>query len=86
MLGELMRQQGYSLFHFNDGIAINADAAGKESNSERRGIESRWIWQDYEPGKPVDLAHQQFDVKVTSYGSVSDELPLVPPEMIRLNI
>lgn len=86
MLGEVIRQQGYSLCHFNDGIAINADAAGKESKSERRGIESRWIWQDYEPGKPVDLSHQQFEVKVTSYGPASTALPLTPPEMIRLNI
>jgi hypothetical protein len=37
MLGELCRQQGYLLRHFNTGVAVNADDAGRESKSRRRG-------------------------------------------------
>jgi hypothetical protein len=37
MLGELFRQQDLVLRHFNQGVAINADAQGRESKAERRG-------------------------------------------------
>jgi hypothetical protein len=36
-LGVLLNQQGYSLKHFNRGVAINADSSGKESAAPRRG-------------------------------------------------
>lgn len=37
MLGELIHQQGLTLARFNAGVAINADAAGRESKAPRRG-------------------------------------------------
>ena len=40
MLGELCRQQGLRINHFQNGIAINADADGNESKSPRRGYDS----------------------------------------------
>lgn len=41
MLGELCLQQELRLRHFNQGVRINADAAGKESASKRRGRNDR---------------------------------------------
>ena len=40
MLGELFRQQRLRITHFREGVAINADADGTESNSPRRGYDS----------------------------------------------
>lgn len=41
MLGELLNQQGLRLAHHNSGVAINADAQGRESKAERRGRSGR---------------------------------------------
>ncbi len=44
VLGELCRQQGYKLKQFTDGVAIGADAAGKQLAAERRHSKAvRWI-------------------------------------------
>lgn len=46
MLGELVRQQGKRMKHFNRGIAINYDKArGGESRAPRRGITTKWPWE-----------------------------------------
>lgn len=37
MFGELMHQQGYRIGRYNLGVAINADAQGRESKAARRG-------------------------------------------------
>ena len=49
MLGELCRQQGYRLRKFNDGVAINADARGRESKAKRRGFDSMSIGTKFTP-------------------------------------
>lgn len=45
LLGELCRQQNGSLCQFRDGVAINADLAGRESSSPRRGMTTDWPYQ-----------------------------------------
>jgi hypothetical protein len=61
ILGELCRQQKYRIQHFNDGVAINYDAArGGESRAERRGLTSSPPWANFKPDKPVSLCHQKF--------------------------
>jgi hypothetical protein len=60
ILGELCRQQSYSMLHFQDGIAIN--------DSERRGIKSPWIWESYHPTQFPDLSHHYFACQITKYG------------------
>jgi len=40
-LGVLIEQQGYRLKHFNKGVAINANAEGKESSAARRGFSGK---------------------------------------------
>jgi len=40
-LGVMLNQQEYVLKHFNRGVAINADASGKESAAERRGFSGK---------------------------------------------
>ena len=47
MLGEALRQQGYTLKHFNQGVAVNADEKGGESKAPRRGFSSKPIGFDY---------------------------------------
>lgn len=68
MLGELCRQQDTPIYRFNRDIAINADETGAESSSKRRGMESRWIWQDYVAGMPTQLEHQNFECEITPCG------------------
>ena len=48
MLGELCRQQGLRMLHFNRGVAINADEHGEESKSPRRGFDSLPIGWHYQ--------------------------------------
>lgn len=62
MLGELARQQGWKVRHYNLGVAVNADENGKESAAPRRGItRTPWPWETIGPS---DLRHQDFTVKV----------------------
>lgn len=49
MLGELVRQCGGSLYSFRDGVAINADEMGRESQAKRRGIDEPPAAADGEP-------------------------------------
>jgi hypothetical protein len=39
LLGELIKHQNLKLINFKSGVAINADALGKESASKRRGYD-----------------------------------------------
>lgn len=50
MLGQLCRQQGYTMATFREGVAINADWQGAESKALRRGFDSYPIGWDYDPG------------------------------------
>lgn len=52
MLGELCRQQGYRMTHFNTGVRINADIFGRESRAARRGFSSPLIGETYPVRKP----------------------------------
>jgi len=93
VLGELCRQQGYSIHKFNEGVAINADEQGVESAAKRRGMETRWIWQNYTDGQVPDLSHHDFECVVASFpgGTVHAEpaaskpaLLSAPPPLLRL--
>jgi hypothetical protein len=66
LLGELCRQQGVRLEQFREGVAINADASGKESAAPRRGVTTPRV---FEGPPPYDLSHHDFDVEVTSFGN-----------------
>jgi len=48
MLGELLRQHNLQLGHFRDGVWINANEEGVESQSTRRGAAELPIGYDYE--------------------------------------
>jgi len=74
MLGELCRQQGYVVKHWREGVAINADNAGRESKAERRGLSTPWVWTDWRPDKPDDLSHHDFECVYNGF-----RLPLGPP-------
>lgn len=67
ILGELFRQQGLDLGHFNHGVKINADALGRESKAKTRGQTTSRLWFDYAPGKLYDLTHHDFTVDVREY-------------------
>lgn len=56
LLGELVRQQKLVLLDRREGVRINADWNGVESKSPRRGIQSKWPWQDGDtvPAPPFD--------------------------------
>lgn len=47
MLGALCAQQGLLLRQFRNGVAINADAAGRESGAARRGFNQSPVGHDY---------------------------------------
>lgn len=49
MLGQLCLQNGLRLVKFNEGVAINADAEGRESKSPRRGHDEDPIGVRYDP-------------------------------------
>jgi hypothetical protein len=49
MLGQLCLQNGLRLVKFNEGVAINADAEGRESKSLRRGHDEDPIGVRYDP-------------------------------------
>lgn len=54
MLGELCRQQDLRLRQFREGVAINADDKFRESQSPRRGFDSRPIgWNYVRPAMPA---------------------------------
>lgn len=64
ILGELCRQCGYAIRHYNRGVAINADDAGRESKAKRRGDTTKWPWEEY----PIeDLSHHDFEVLVETF-------------------
>lgn len=69
MLGELCRQQCAGVRHFNDGVAINADAEGRESKSPRRGLsrDEPNVWTRYDSARPDGLSHHQFRVETTHH-------------------
>jgi hypothetical protein len=48
MLGELLRQHDLPLGHFRDGVWINANEHGVESQSTRRGVTEAPVGADYE--------------------------------------
>ncbi len=68
MLGELLRQQGYRLLGFEEGVRINANDAGDHSRAPRRGPPQGLL------GKKLcetpDLSHQTFACDVTLYPPV----------------
>lgn len=60
-LGELCRQQGRQILHYNNSVAINADEKGVESEAERRGERLPPLWTDFRPGTPVNRSHHNFE-------------------------
>lgn len=65
LLGEMVRQWGHRLHHFRDGVAINADAGGKESKARRRGVTTK---RPFEAHPPYDYTHHDFKVRVLTNG------------------
>lgn len=63
ILGELLYQQNYRLFHYNKHVAINADAQQQESRAPRRGLSTRPLWYDgtSTPCKPFVYTVEQYD-------------------------
>jgi len=59
LLGEAYRQKGWTITRFKRGVSINADARGKESAAERRGVTTRWPWERW-PETP-DHSHHDFE-------------------------
>lgn len=60
MLSLALRQQGFKLKNFTDGLAINADAHGRHGKSKRRGVDQPYIGSNYSPpdkptGRPYSL-------------------------------
>jgi hypothetical protein len=49
ILGALCLQQGYRIGAFREGLAINADANGRESSAQRRGPNNKPLGYFYEP-------------------------------------
>lgn len=54
MLGVLCAQRRAVMRHYNAGVAINADSAGRESRSPRRGLDTPPLWRDYDPARPPE--------------------------------
>jgi hypothetical protein len=63
VLGELMYQQGYKLFHYNKHVAINADEHHQESRAARRGLSTRPLWSHGPTGsfKPFVYSVERYD-------------------------
>jgi hypothetical protein len=61
MLGELMRHQNLQLASFDEGVRINADAAGNHSKAIRRGFTERNIGADFR-GDPLSEHHHNFEL------------------------
>lgn len=64
MFGEVCRHRGIRIRKFDTGVRINADAYGRHSKSKRRGHDEKEIGVHYQPGQPVDLSHQDFDLQI----------------------
>jgi len=77
ILGELCRHQGLRTAQFSYGVRINADESGRTSGMDRRGSSEGVIGKDYEPGKPIDLSHQDFIVHRIEIGDWPDGLSTV---------
>lgn len=61
LFGELCRHQRLAVANFCEGMAVNADAAGANSRSARRGHRDKChIGADYVPGVPLPVSHQEF--------------------------
>lgn len=80
ILGELCRQQGYTVLDTNEGIAINADELGRESKATRRGLTTKPLWHDYVPGRKPDLSHHDFEHRYSPGNSLAIRDPLVRPD------
>lgn len=58
--GTVCYYQGYRMGHFNQGVRLNADAAGKPSGALRRGIDQPLLgYRCHEVGMP-GVEHQEF--------------------------
>jgi len=74
LLGEMCRQQGAVLKNYREGVAINADSAGRESKARRRGVTTPRPFEGWQPAAQPDYTHHGFDVTVTEYRSDRSEV------------
>ena len=80
MLGALCEQQGLSVGHFRDKVWINANAAGVESKSPRRGFDEKPIGFDYVPDtRPAPLTRAFLLSRGECCGSGCENCPYRPP-------
>jgi hypothetical protein len=76
-LGELMRQQGLRTvlgahrrhLGFLSRVHTNADAAGRDSKSPRRGYSGDCLGEAYDPHRSIDLSHHHFDLTARVYAT-----------------
>lgn len=66
MLGEAVRQKGYSINKFDYGVRINADESGSHSSASRRGHSERVIGSQFN-GEPLSREHQNFETDVFTF-------------------
>jgi hypothetical protein len=73
-LGEMIRQQGYKLVSFKDGLWINADDKGTQSGAKRRGVQTKSVWHAFHPDYPIpDLSHHDFDIEIYDLKDAASE-------------
>jgi hypothetical protein len=66
MLGEAVRQKGYSVNKFDYGVRINADESGSHSSASRRGHTERVVGSRFS-GEPLSREHQNFKTEVFTF-------------------
>ena len=66
MLGEAVRQKGYSVNKFDYGVRINADQSGKHSSAKRRGHTEHVVGFRFS-GEPLPRGHQHFETDVFTF-------------------
>jgi len=62
LFGELCRQQGLRLRHYDRGVRLNADEKGRHSKSLRRGRSEPNLGRHYKPQVALDLSHHNFNL------------------------
>jgi hypothetical protein len=67
LLGEAVRQQGWSMGRYSRWLHINADARGRDSQAVRRGFSEPVIGKHYK-GQPLPTDHQNFPMEKYVFG------------------
>jgi len=71
LLGEACRHIGASQGDFEEGVRINADAAGRHSGAKRRGHHEPVLGKQYQ-GEPLGTSHQDFECLVAVIPAITN--------------